>query len=154
MALYKRIQLYQGEEHIDSCTLPLLVKGHPYIYVRMVAALLGRKVLLESGDSIVVGGDNNTVFHANSQKATIGGNTIDFGTSSMVVFGRIYIPLQAVEKVFGVVPEWDRSVNVITFPDANQLKAGKPLSPNTKDSFVPHKTKWIKNPNVTAPAGE
>lgn len=115
VALYQRTHLNYGAYPVYTFAPPLLINEQPYLYVRVVAALLKQKVISENVHGIVVGGDNNIEFSPGSQEAKIGGEVIDFGIPSISVFGRTYIPLEAVKKVFGVSPKWDKLCTTVIF---------------------------------------
>lgn len=123
VVMYDRMGLGYGNKIIDTFAPPLLINGQPYFYVRMIATLLGRKVLTEDDHSIVVSGDSYIEFRADSKEAKIGGKTVDFGKPAKGIFGRTYIPLLAIKQIFGMSPIWDKSdksYNIISIPEVKQ----------------------------------
>lgn len=119
VALYKRTSLFLGNRPAETCMPPLLIKGQPFLPVRLVAALLGRDVLYASGSSAVISGANRVEFKTNTASAKVGANPVEFGLQPTMLLGRLYVPLQAIRPVFCITPKWDESSNTVFWPTTN-----------------------------------
>lgn len=87
---------------------PLLIDGVPYIYARCAAAMLGRNVISESRDRVVIGGSQP--FEIKLRRSWWPGHPMK------VIFDRLYLPLDTVNRLFGCQINWIRSDNTLFFP--------------------------------------
>ena len=87
---------------------PVLINGVPYIYARCAAVMRGRQVITERADRVVMGGAKPLVLDLGSGAGA--------RRPAKVIFDRLYLPLAAVNRLFGGDIKWERRERTLVFP--------------------------------------